>query len=142
VSQKSSADIAHVTLRIRESLRKKLAAEAEYRHWSLNNEIRWRLEESLEQRDMLTLTDCASQILNSTSRLQAQLKEREQAEERARVERDRLGEVIRAAEALVKAVERNDADDVKDATSRIRGIINTLETEAKVALRHPRGGKS
>jgi hypothetical protein len=42
-------DTAHINLRIRESLRAKLAREAEKNHRSLNNEIRLRLEASLEK---------------------------------------------------------------------------------------------
>src|SRR5262249_39352115 len=42
-------DIANFNLRIRESLRAKLAREAEKNHTSLNNEIRRRLEASLEK---------------------------------------------------------------------------------------------
>ena len=39
-------DIAHVNLRIRESLRRKLEREAERHQTSMNNEIRVRLENS------------------------------------------------------------------------------------------------
>lgn len=42
-------DIINFNLRIRESLRAKLAREAEKNHTSLNNEIRLRLEASLEK---------------------------------------------------------------------------------------------
>jgi Arc-like DNA binding domain len=41
-------DTAHINLRIRESLRRKLAREAEKHRTSLNNEIRVRLEDSLK----------------------------------------------------------------------------------------------
>jgi hypothetical protein len=42
-------DIVNFNLRIRENLRAKLAREAEKNHTSLNNEIRRRLEASLEK---------------------------------------------------------------------------------------------
>jgi hypothetical protein len=42
-------DIATINVRIRESLRAKLAREAEKHRTSLNNEIRLRLEDSLEK---------------------------------------------------------------------------------------------
>jgi hypothetical protein len=44
-------DIAHVNVRIRENLRRKLEREAKLHRTSLNNEIRLRLEDSFEQGD-------------------------------------------------------------------------------------------
>ena len=42
-------DVAHINLRIRESLRRKLEREAERHATSLNNEIRLRLEDSFQK---------------------------------------------------------------------------------------------
>jgi Arc-like DNA binding dprotein len=53
-------DIANINLRIRESLRAKLAREAEKNRTSLNNEIRLRLEDSLEKAAARTLDDIAA----------------------------------------------------------------------------------
>lgn len=52
-------DIAHINLRIRESLRRQIEREAKKNRTSLNSEIRLRLEYSLEQadrRDLETIT--------------------------------------------------------------------------------------
>ena len=53
-------DIAHINLRIRESLRKKLAAEAKKHGFSLNNEIRARLEESFEREGLKSISEIAA----------------------------------------------------------------------------------
>jgi hypothetical protein len=53
-------DTAHVNLRIRESLRRKLEREAKKHQTSLNNEIRLRLEDSFEaqaRRDLEAIVD-------------------------------------------------------------------------------------
>jgi hypothetical protein len=125
-------DTAHVNLRIRESLRKKLADEAEDRHWSLNNEIRWRLEASFERQDLLSLADTASGLETVVLRFSQQFHEL-----------GKQGDLLRAAEALVKAIEQNDPDAIKDGVIRVRQTINMIETEAKAIPRrmHTGGGK-
>jgi hypothetical protein len=50
-------DTAHINLRIRESLRRKLELEADKHQTSLNNEIRVRLEVSLDRQDRIALDD-------------------------------------------------------------------------------------
>jgi hypothetical protein len=55
-------ELIQVNLRIREGLRRKLAREAERRRWSLNNEMRWRLEASLEQAAVRDLDDVATDM--------------------------------------------------------------------------------
>jgi hypothetical protein len=55
-------DIANINLRIRESLRAKLAREAERNRTSLNNEIRLRLEDSLEKGATSSLDDIAADM--------------------------------------------------------------------------------
>jgi hypothetical protein len=122
---RKSTDTAHVNLRIRESLRKKLAQEAEDRHWSLNNEIRWRLEASFERQDLLSLTDCSTRLTALVSQFEQRFDEL-----------NKQGDTLRAAEALVKAIERKDADAIKDGVIRVKQIISDAETEAKAALRH------
>jgi Arc-like DNA binding domain len=53
-------DIAHVNVRIRESLRRKLEREAKKNRTSLNNEIRVRLEESFENSAVRDLDEIAA----------------------------------------------------------------------------------
>jgi Arc-like DNA binding domain len=55
-------DLANINLRIRESLRAKIEREARKRHFSLNNEIRIRLEDSLNRDAMRTLDDIAQDM--------------------------------------------------------------------------------
>ena len=130
---RKSTDVAHFNLRIRESLRKKLADEAEDRHWSLNNEIRWRLEASFERQDLLSLDDSSTRLKALVSKFEDRFGEL-----------DKQGDLLRAAEALAKAVERNDPDAMKDGVARINQISSAMDIEAKAAIRHARirGGKS
>jgi hypothetical protein len=62
-------DIAHVNLRIRESLRRKLEREAKKRRTSLNNEIRWRLEDSFEAQARRDLEEIAADLKTIDARL-------------------------------------------------------------------------
>jgi hypothetical protein len=55
-------DIANINLRIRESLRAKLEREAKKNRTSLNNEIRLRLEDSLEGGAARDLDDIATNM--------------------------------------------------------------------------------
>jgi hypothetical protein len=55
-------DIVNFNLRIRESLRAKLAREAEKNHTSLNTEIRLRLEASLEKAAVRDLEAIAADL--------------------------------------------------------------------------------
>jgi hypothetical protein len=125
-------DIAHINLRIRESLRKKLDQEAEDRHWSLNNEIRWRLEASFERQDLLSLADSGTRLETLVSKFEERFGEL-----------DKQGDLLRAADALVKAIERKDTDAIKDGVIRIKQTVSNIETEAKAVVRrmHTSGGK-
>jgi hypothetical protein len=126
------ADTAHVNLRIRESLRRKLADEAEKHHFSLNNEIRWRLEQSLEGGEQRSLEEIAGDMRNAWERFGQTFHEL-----------NKQGDLLRAAEALVKAVERNEQDAIRDAVIRVKQVTNMIETEAKILVRrmHTSGGK-
>jgi hypothetical protein len=55
-------DIANINLRIREILRAKLEREAQRHRFSLNNEIRIRLEDSLERDATRVLDDIANDM--------------------------------------------------------------------------------
>jgi hypothetical protein len=124
-------DTAYFTLRIRESLRRKLVTEAENRHWSLNNEIRWRLEQSFERQDLLSLTDSAAELRNLALRLDERF-----------YGLDKQGDLLRAGEALVKAIKRNDHDAVKDGVIRFEQTTKSIEAEAAAIVRrmHTEGG--
>jgi hypothetical protein len=66
-------DIVNFNLRIRESLRAKLAREAEKHHTSLNNEIRVRLEVSLREGAARDLDVIAAEMADYWARLGARL---------------------------------------------------------------------
>jgi hypothetical protein len=55
-------EIANINLRIRETLRRKIQRAAEQHHFSLNNEIRIRLEDSLTRDATYTLDDMISDL--------------------------------------------------------------------------------
>jgi 7-keto-8-aminopelargonate synthetase-like enzyme len=61
-------EIANINLRIRETLRAKLEREAKRHRFSLNNEIRLRLEDSFTRAATRTLDDIADGIEMSWSR--------------------------------------------------------------------------
>jgi hypothetical protein len=55
-------EVASFTLRIRESLRRRLEREAQRHHFTLNNEIRIRLEDSLNRDAVRVLDDVANDM--------------------------------------------------------------------------------
>jgi Arc-like DNA binding domain len=63
-------DTAHVNLRIRESLRAKLEREAKAHRTSLNNEIRLRLEDSLEKAALRKADDIVNSMDTSWGRFE------------------------------------------------------------------------
>jgi hypothetical protein len=63
-------DLANINLRIRESLRAKIEREAKRHHFSLNNEIRIRLEDSLARDTARGLDDIAYDLKVNYARLQ------------------------------------------------------------------------
>jgi Arc-like DNA binding domain len=67
-------DIAHVNLRIREHLRKRLEAAAKRNRISLNGEIMQRLEASFEEKpqvDIVTINQVIAELENAWARLTA-----------------------------------------------------------------------
>ena len=72
VRMRKPVDTAHVNLRIRESLRAKLEREAKAHRTSLNNEIRLRLEDSLEKAAIRKTDD----IVNSLNMAWGRFEER------------------------------------------------------------------
>jgi hypothetical protein len=61
-------EVASFTLRIRESLRRRLEREAQRHHFTLNNEIRIRLEDSLNRDAVRVLDDVANDMQLNWSR--------------------------------------------------------------------------
>ena len=60
---RKQTDIAHINLRIRENLRRKLEREAKAHQFSLNNEIRLRLEDSFEQQARRDLDSISNDMM-------------------------------------------------------------------------------
>jgi plasmid stability protein len=63
--------IVQVGLRLREDLRRKLAAAAEEHHRSFNEELTKRLEESLEKETVQTLENAAQSLAQDALRLRS-----------------------------------------------------------------------
>jgi hypothetical protein len=59
---RQSHEVAHISLRLREPLRAKLEREAKRHRFSINNEIRIRLEDSFTRDDIRKLGDIADDM--------------------------------------------------------------------------------
>jgi len=121
---RKSVDIAHVNLRIRESLRKKLADEAEKHRFSLNTEIRVRLEASFERQAFGSLAESTAFLVAAHKRLDARLRGL-----------DRQGDLLRASEALLRAIEQGEHKAIKDAAAQVKQTTDMIDEEAKATVR-------
>jgi hypothetical protein len=110
MSRKPTATI-QLKLRIRESLRRKLADQAERHRFSLNNEIRYRLEQSLEAQDRLEFAALLGHLSNHIDRMDAR-------DSLAGALLDRMDARDKAAEAVL--VQIKEVLDRVDATRRDR----------------------
>jgi hypothetical protein len=113
-------DIAHVNLRIRETLRRKLEREAARHETSMNNEIRVRLERSFELEAIRELDEIAKDY-----KWRADVENREA----------RHGSLLVAAENLVAAVERKDQGAIDAAIGTVKTVAKTIDIEAALAKR-------
>jgi hypothetical protein len=123
-------DIAHVNLRIRENLRKKLADEARKHRFSLNNEIRIRLEESFEREGFQSIAKIAAQlaetqkVFQSLAETSANLTDPPNAREGLKhaallVGRLTHDELLRDTDALLTAIEQDEPDAIKNAAAKL-----------------------
>jgi hypothetical protein len=84
MGKKIASDIAHITIRIREDLRKKLVKAAESEQRSLNSEIAVRLDESFEIKGRIEIEKLAASLNKEIVRLEALHETRQQEMEQFR----------------------------------------------------------
>jgi hypothetical protein len=126
-------DIAHVNLRIRESLRKKLAAEAKKHGFSLNGEINKRLEESFEREGLQSIAEIAAGLAETQKLYQSIAKhaaadplgdtpDMQEAFATASRVIGRLihDEKLRLTNELIAVCEQGDQDAIKAALARVK----------------------
>jgi hypothetical protein len=123
VARKPS-DVIPTSLRIRESLRRRVEAAAVKRQVSFNYEITSRVEASFDQESLFVL----SHIVEDQKIVWARYGE-------AIHKLNMQGDLIRAAEALVAANEKNDPAAITAATDHVKAVIKLIENEAALALR-------
>jgi Arc-like DNA binding domain len=131
VMSRKPLDVAHINLRIRESLRKKLADEAEKHRFSLNNEIRVRLEASFERQGFQSLTESGALLIAAQklfTEATADLAQRLHS-------LDKQGDLLRASEALVLATEQGKQRGIKDAVARVKQIKDAIDEAAAATVR-------
>jgi len=88
-------DTTHISLRIRESLRRKLEREADKHQTSLNNEIRLRLEDSFEAQARRDLPETVQDLKTTAAKISAarKLSELEEQIAQAAAQSNDLGEI-------------------------------------------------
>jgi hypothetical protein len=107
-------DTTHISLRIRESLRRKLEREADKHQTSLNNEIRLRLEDSFEAQARRELPESVQDLKTTVAKLSA------------RAVLSTLEEKIAQA-----AAQSNDLGEIK---TLLRDWLNIKRAEAKARM--------
>jgi hypothetical protein len=117
-------DVVQAGLRVRESLRRRLEKEAEKRGASINHEMVMRLERSFEADTAMSIDASAGHLANLVARLDA----REH-------EANKLGDLVRAAEALLKQIEAGNSEATKKAAAKVKDVIKMIDTEAAIAIR-------
>jgi hypothetical protein len=118
--KKIASDIAHITIRIREDLRKKLAKAAESEQRSLNTEISKRLEESFEAKGRAQIEDVAERLRATSDKLEAERNRNQRA-------------LMSMAHVWLRlAAETSDVE----AKERYRGFANELRELMKQAEPH------
>ena len=114
------ADIVQPNLRIREGLRRELKREADKNRVSLNVEMVRRLERSLDQEDLLTAATVAADLNNLHGRYGPLLHEL-----------NKQGDLIRAAEALLKQIEQSASSAaIAKAAEKVKQVIEFIERDA------------
>lgn len=117
-------DVVQTGLRIREALRRRLEAAAAKRGISFNGEAASRLERSFEE-------DAARSIDIIASDMAAVWERYSKAQHAA----NKLGDLMRAAEALLHATAGVDRKPVQSARTQVEVVIRMIEAEAALAVR-------
>jgi len=109
-------------LRIRESLRRRIAVAAERRGVSLNFEMASRLERSFDRESQRSMDETAEHL----KVVQVQIT-------MAHHEANMLGDLVRATEALIETVQAG--KDTAEAVARARQVVQMIAHEATLAVR-------
>ncbi|MGO9049395.1 MAG: hypothetical protein ACLP19_27140 [Xanthobacteraceae bacterium] len=120
-------EIVPTSLRIRESLRRRVEQAAAQRGVSFNYELTSRVQDTFDREAQRTLEDVAVTF----SQLEARAAAREHA-------LDLQGDLIRAAEALVAANDQQDSKAITAATAQVKGVLKLIDQEAALAQRRAR----
>jgi HicB family len=128
------ADIAHVNLRIRESLRRELEREAKKHQVSLNYEITSRLQQTFEQQHILFI----HQLAENAGRMLLPLIERGH-------ELNLQGDLIRAVETLInrhlqpllaaRIISGSEGGAIRQQSEKIAQAIKMIDIENAQRLR-------
>jgi len=116
------SDIVQPNLRIREELRRRLEKEAAKRRVSLNQEMTYRLQRSLEEDAARTIDNIAGDIANVWDRFSA-----------AHHKANMMGDLVRATETLLKQIEAGKPLEV--AAAKVKSVIGMIDHHAAQAVR-------
>lgn len=121
MSSRKETSFLTYKLRIRETLRRKIAAAAEKNKVSANYEMVSRLEHSFEQPEIFTISDVAEDLRILWARYGDAIHEL-----------NKQGDLMRAAEALMKAVEQlpEISKPIQAALIKTKSAITLIELEA------------
>jgi len=134
-------ELAHVNLRIRETLRSQLEREAKKHQVSLNYELTSRLQQTLEQQHVLSI----NQLAENAGRMLLPLIERGH-------ELNLQGDLIRAIETLInrhlqpllaaRVIAGVEGEAIRQAIEKIAQAIKIIDVEHAMKLRraHTTGG--
>jgi hypothetical protein len=117
-------DTVHVNFRMREPLRRRLEAAAKQHRVSLNGEMRLRLEASFEDQAKRTMDEIAGDMARHWARFG-------EAFHNANL----TGDLLRASEQLVAAVEADDKQKVVEAVERVKTAAKMIDIEKARAAR-------
>jgi hypothetical protein len=119
--RKASAVLTY-KLRIREALRRRIEQAAKKREVSLNYEMATRLERSFDEERLVDIDATARLLQVTVARLSAPIHEL-----------NLQGDLLRAAEVLVRQVENSERDEkaIAKAVEKVKQAIRVIELEAK-----------
>ena len=116
---------AQLKLRIREDLRRRLEATAKKRAVSLNSELVWRLQQSLDQELLLKFGELVRDLDVIDARLGETL-----------INRDLLGDLMRDTEALLAEIDPQDLPKATTAAAaQVKSTIARIDRIEQLKLR-------
>jgi hypothetical protein len=130
MSRKPSALLSY-KLRIREALRRRIEQAATRRGVSANAEMVSRLERSFEQEAHRSIDESAAHLKVTTAHFDGVFHGL-----------SKQGDIVRAAEALLKQIDGGNSEATKKAAAKVRQVIEMIDREAVLAVRkaHTTGG--